>query len=228
MEHAEIALGMSLLGAFWLGALHVLEPAHGRSLVTAIAVGATNSRAGVLLYGLVVTVSHTLTALLIAVAVALLGRSTQTGSFTIYVRLCGAVLTMYFAYRMLRHAANQGKCGCSLHHSHEPTPAQAAHPVGLGLAGGLIPCYGSLVMVVAAIGTGQFTNAVPLVLAFGLGLGVTLVVSAMLSRKVVDRLGQNRKSPLAYSGYVAGGLVALAGIASLVWTIWELVHGAAG
>jgi ABC-type nickel/cobalt efflux system permease component RcnA len=214
---------MSLAGAFVLGALHVLEPAHGRSLITALAVGATNRRGGVLLYGLVVTAAHTFTTLLIAIAVTIFGTRTQTGSVAIYARFCGAVLTTYFAYKMLRHAAEQEKCRCALHHSHAPHNGVAAHPVGLGLAGGLIPCYGSLALVVAAIGTGQFGGAVPLVLVFGAGLGVTLVVSALLSQQITRLFARERKTPLAYSGYVAGGIVGLAGIAGLVWTVWEIV-----
>jgi len=223
MDTHEIQLGMPLAAAFLLGALHVLEPAHGRSLVSAIAVGATNKRSGVLLYGLIVTLSHIAGTMVLALLALWLGNYFSTGSAVLVIRLLASVATVYLAYRMLRHAGKHEKCGCALHEApKQPSPAS---PVGLGIVGGLIPCYGSLALVVAAVGGGQFAATVPLVLAFGLGLGVTLVVSGLLTRSVAARLASGRSGVLAYSGYVAGAMVMAAGLLGFGWTIFDAVAG---
>lgn len=219
MSHHEIHLGMTLPAAFVLGALHVLEPAHGRSLVTAIAVGAGTSTRGVLLYGAVVTGAHSLSTLAMAGIATWLGGFISPGSVADAVRFLGSLVTIYIAYRMLRHAALREECGCSLHRHEEATP------VGLGLAGGLVPCYGSLALVVAAIANGQVAATVPLVLAFALGLGVTLVVSALLARGASQRIRRRRTNPLEYSGYFAGGLVMAAGLIGIAWSVLGWLSG---
>ncbi len=155
--------------------------------------------------------------LAIAVVVALAGNAIAAGSAAWVVRILASLLTIAIAIKMFRHAAEQEKCGCTLHHEPKPT----TNPIALGIAGGLIPCFGSLSLVTASVGAGQFFAAVPLVLAFALGLGVTLIATAMLTREVGRRL----LTGFRYSGYLAAWLIGIAGVAGLLWTVWGIVAG---
>ncbi|GMV36999.1 MAG: hypothetical protein AMXMBFR61_15070 [Fimbriimonadales bacterium] len=209
--HHELRLGISLAAAFVLGALHVLEPAHGRSIVAALAVGLTGTRSTVLAYAGIVTLAHVATTLVIALAVALLGSILEPGAAANAIRVVGALLTVYFGWRMLRHAvAESADCHCPMH---SPEGREA---LGLGLAGGLIPCYGSLALVMAAVGAGSFGAAVPLVLAFALGLGATLLAAALMSATLANLLRERMDRIFRYAGHIAGGVVLLAGLVSLL------------
>ena len=210
----ELRLGMSLAAAFLLGALHVLEPAHGRSIVTAVAVGLTGSRATVLKYALVVTATHAATTFIIALAVALIGKMLEPGVTANVIRVIGALLTVYLGARMIRHSAVESEdCHCPMHAS------EGREALGLGLAGGLIPCYGSLALVMAAVGTGQFGAAVPLVLAFAIGLGATLFVAALMSEALATVLRERMDRLFRYAGHVSGTAILLAGLVGLVLAI---------
>jgi ABC-type nickel/cobalt efflux system permease component RcnA len=218
--HHELRLGMSLVAAFLLGALHVLEPAHGRSIITAVAVGLTGSRASVLRYALTVTVAHAAATFLIAVAVALLGSALEPGSTADAVRALGSLLTIYLGGRMLKHASEEGAdCHCPMH------AEKGNEALGLGVAGGLIPCYGSLALVMAAAGTGHFGAAVPLVLAFALGLGVTLLVAALMSEALAKVLRERMDRLFRYAGHVSGAAILLAGLGNLAYVIAQMLFG---
>jgi ABC-type nickel/cobalt efflux system permease component RcnA len=68
------------------------------------------------------------------------------------------------------------------HHHHAPPPDAAktragwARVVLLGLGGGLIPCWDAVLLLVVAIALNRFGFAIPLLIAFSLGLAVVLVL----------------------------------------------------
>jgi nickel/cobalt transporter (NicO) family protein len=66
-------------------------------------------------------------------------------------------------------------------HHHGPSPASARTTGGwlrivlMGLGGGLVPCWDAVLLLVAASAMGRLGFAIPLLLAFSLGLGAVLV-----------------------------------------------------
>jgi nickel/cobalt exporter len=67
------------------------------------------------------------------------------------------------------------------HHHHGPPPESAKTTGGwlrivlMGLGGGLVPCWDAVLLLVAASAMGRLGFALPLLLAFSLGLGAVLV-----------------------------------------------------
>jgi ABC-type nickel/cobalt efflux system permease component RcnA len=66
------------------------------------------------------------------------------------------------------------------HHHHHPVEAKTsfgwARVILLGLGGGMIPCYDAVLMFIVALNLGRVGLAIPLLIAFSLGLALVLVL----------------------------------------------------
>ena len=62
------SLSLILLAAFWLGALHALEPGHGKSIMGAYLIASRGGVRHAVLLGIVVTFTHTIVVFLLALA----------------------------------------------------------------------------------------------------------------------------------------------------------------
>ncbi len=68
------------------------------------------------------------------------------------------------------------------HHHHGPSPEDAKTGFGwvrvtlLGLGGGVVPCYDAVLMFIVALNLGRVGLAIPLLVAFSLGLAAVLVM----------------------------------------------------
>ncbi len=80
-----------------------------------------------------------------------------------------------------RHDQNHGHTHSHDHHHHGPPPESAKTTGGwlrivlMGLGGGLVPCWDAVLLLVAASAMGRLGFAIPLLIAFSLGLGAVLV-----------------------------------------------------
>ncbi|MBA3339742.1 MAG: High-affinity nickel-transporter [Geodermatophilaceae bacterium] len=72
-------------------------------------------------------------------------------------------------------------------HSHEPAVGRTGL-IGMGVAGGLVPSPSALIVLVASIALGRTVFGVLLVVAYGLGMAVTLTVAGLLLVRLRGRL----------------------------------------
>lgn len=206
----ELELGTPLFMAIVLGSLHVLEPVHGRSIFYAILVGSSRSVWRVIRFGLAVTFSHILTALLIALIAYLVGERIGAEQLTRGGQIVGIALSLIIGLVMLRSAIRSHRehidpaCHCVCHtieeddeksrqeHHHEH-PKVSTHQHNhkhfdvnssatlLGISGGIIPCSASVAALILAISTGKLAAGLQAMVAFGMGLGVTLTVVGVIT-----------------------------------------------
>ncbi|MDK9700330.1 MAG: sulfite exporter TauE/SafE family protein [bacterium] len=206
----ELEIGTSLLMAIALGSLHVLEPVHGRSIFYAILVGSSRSVWRVIRFGVAVTLSHILTALLIALFAYLIGERIGAEQLTRGGQIIGITLSFVIGLVMLRSAIRSHRehidpeCHCVCHtieeddekdkpeHQHKHPP-KSTHQHNhkhfdvnssvtlLGISGGIIPCSASVATLILAISTGKLAAGLQAMVAFGLGLGVTLTVVGIIT-----------------------------------------------
>lgn len=222
--------------AFVLGALHVLEPAHGRSIIHALLVGSRGSKADVLRFGAAVVLSHIGVAAVLAAAAWFIGEHVG-GVLGPAFKVAGAAITIAIGGLMLTCGVGQHTTcmhkhrGIEGHHDHEHEEVHAAHmlqahvtnPTILGVTGGLIPCQGTIALITYAMGAGYLQEAVPLLVAFAAGLGLCLVAVGLITvagkaraRDLSERLGHSRALALA-----PGALVALMGLVALFFSMQE-------
>ena len=186
-----------------LGALHALEPGHGKTIVAAYLVGARGTAGHAVLLGLVVTTAHTS-------GVFLLGAVTLYASRYIVPEQLypwlGAISGLSVAglgiFIFLRHLT--GQSGEHSHasgepHSHwflsifkrntqgdEQATAAASTRDGralclrelciLGITGGIVPCPAALVVLLSAFSLHRIGFGLFLITAFSLGLAAVLVI----------------------------------------------------
>jgi ABC-type nickel/cobalt efflux system permease component RcnA len=184
--------GVSLLGlgliAVALGAAHAIQPGHGKTLVAATVVDERGGTARAAALALIITATHTGSVLLV-VAGLWLSRSHHYGAIhDAMARGAGYLIAAIGLWRLGRHLAGYGE-----HDQEEigPSSPGARGLVGLGVAGGLVPCWDAVGLVVLAEAVGRLALGVALLVAFGMGMATVLVavgwLAARLRRDLVRR-----------------------------------------
>jgi ABC-type nickel/cobalt efflux system permease component RcnA len=197
--------------AFGLGALHALEPGHGKTIVAAYLVGSRGTARHALLLGLIVTASHT--AGVFALGAITLYASRYIVPEQLYPWLgvfSGLTIAGLGGYMFLRRWS-----GLDLDHSHtaggvhghwfssskqRAVPPETAKPISLyqlfvlGITGGIIPCPAALVVLLSAFALHRIGLGFFLIIAFSLGLAAVLIGFGMLmvyGRRFLGRLRVN-------------------------------------
>ena len=201
--------------ALGLGALHALEPGHGKTIVAAYLVGSRGTARHALLLGLIVTAAHT--AGVFALGAITLYASRYIVPEQLYPWLgvfSGLTIAGLGGYMFLRRWS-----GLDLDHSHaagqlhshwfsssNKSATVALAPVengksvslyqlfALGITGGIIPCPAALVVLLSAFALHRIGLGFFLIIAFSLGLAGVLIGFGMLmvyGRRFMARLQVN-------------------------------------
>ncbi|MFG3161998.1 nickel transporter [Streptomyces sp. NPDC048232] len=196
---------LALVVAIALGAGHALAPGHGKTLMaaTAAARGGGARLKDVLPMAASVTVTHTLG--VVALGVLVTAGSAATPSVVAWLGVAGGALVTLAGASLVRRALRNrahGRTHAHAHahdhdhdhdHPHEHGPHTHTHPVSptlrgtilLGFAGGLVPSPSAVVVLVGAAAVGHAWFGLLLVVAYGLGLALTLTAAGV----AVVRLG---------------------------------------
>lgn len=179
---ASRGLPWLVLGAFAvaLGALHALEPGHGKSLVTAVALGPDVRFYQPAILGLATTIAHTGSVLLIGAGLWFTGTSEVVPLHLALTRAAGFVIATVGFWRLGRHLG--GYCVHDVSHAGSVKISNLGL-LGLGLAGGLVPCWDAVALIVLAAALGRLAAGVGLVLAFSAGMGLVLLTVGALACK---------------------------------------------
>ena len=179
---------LALLIAVMLGAIHALAPGHGKTFMAAQAI--SRGRRGlrdILTLGLTVTVTHTLGVLVLGLLVAG-GSSIVTPGLFPWLGAASGALVALTGCTLLRRALRPRPAdshGHSHGHGHSHSHGDGhGHPrvdmprrgtvLIMGFAGGLMPSPSAIVVLLGAVALGHAWFGVLLVLAYGLGLALTL------------------------------------------------------
>lgn len=183
--------------AIGLGALHALEPGHGKTIVAAYLVGSRGTACHAFLLGMIVTVSHT-------AGVFALGAITIYASHFIVPEqlypwlgvFSGLTIAGLGGYMFLRRWSGLDPAHSHLNgetHSHwfarlegRPSSVEQRKAVSLsqlfvlGVTGGIIPCPAALVVLLSALALHRIGLGFFLIFAFSLGLAAVLIGFGML------------------------------------------------
>jgi ABC-type nickel/cobalt efflux system permease component RcnA len=201
-----------------LGALHALEPGHGKTLVAAYLAGSRGTAWHAVLLGVIVTLSHT-------ASVYVLGGITLYASrYIVPDRLypwlgafSGLIIAAFGVMLFLRRWSGQdaplteghthwhdrflGQVSGSGHAASAPTLGREPLPLRqlfiLGITGGLVPCPAALVVLLSAVALHRIAFGFFLILAFSFGLAAVLIAIGLLivqAGRLVS--GFNSESPL--------------------------------
>jgi len=200
-----------LLGSIIFGAVHALQPGHGKTLVAAYLVGERGTTMHALSLGLVTTITHTGVVLMISVILWLAGNRISTERIqSVLSFISGAMVAGLGVWLLLRRLAGQADhfhfFGGKHHHHgpdghhHLPSPAQGGvrwwNLIMLGIGGGIVPCWDAIVLQIYVTAKGELWLGPPIILAFSAGLAATLVAIGILVVKLkgfgASRWGKGR------------------------------------
>ncbi|GGT55494.1 hypothetical protein GCM10010207_64360 [Streptomyces atratus] len=247
LDHG-VALPLALLVAAAVGALHACAPGHGKSLAAGYLVGGRGRPRDAVWLGGIVAVMHTFSVAALAVGWWLAASSTPdiaalTGWLQLIASLVVAGVGVSLLWRHLRHRRHHQphphhrpdhEHGHGHRHDHGHDHGHSHHIpdapslltwrglVLLGASGGLLPSPSAFLVLLTGLLTGRVGIALAMVVAFGLGMALTLTGVGLIVLRgrdaLLDRVSRSRtlqtwtpRVPLlAASAVVAGGTVASA------------------
>lgn len=194
---------ISLLTAFGLGALHALEPGHGKSLAAAYLVGTRATPKHAIILGSTVTITHTFSVFLMGLVTLFLSSFIVPEKLFPYLGLLSAFIVIVMGIGMILNAVRQRRQGnVATDHTHEydantnqlvhahggkqhahvpPAKMNARNVLAVGISGGLVPCPAALIVMLSAIALGRVGFGMLLIVVFSLGLaGVLTGISLAL------------------------------------------------
>jgi ABC-type nickel/cobalt efflux system permease component RcnA len=203
-----------------LGALHALEPGHGKTIVAAYLVGSRGTARHAVLLGLIVTGAHTAGVYLLGAITLGASKYIVPGQLYPWLEMVsGITIAVFAAYLMIR--AWTGENGDHNHthwfSSNRGVPdAQAAKDIPLtrlltlGITGGMVPCPAALVVLLGAFSMHRVGFGLFLIVAFSLGLAAVLVAIGLsmvyagqfLARWKSDGAFIKRWLPVASAGFM--------------------------
>lgn len=193
-----------------LGAAHAVQPGHGKTLVTAAALNPGARFYEPALLGLATTVAHVGSVLSIAAMLWYTG-SSRVGTIHLgLARAAGFAVAASGLWRLGRHLG-----GLSEHEAEGHAIGARSLPglIGLGLAGGMVPCWDAVGLLVMAAALGRLAAGIGLVLAFSVGMAAVLVAVGVLAWKLRTSVVAIDRNPAWQHGLgiACGGLLAVIG-----------------
>jgi ABC-type nickel/cobalt efflux system permease component RcnA len=186
-----VPLAFLILGAAGLGAVHALQPGHGKTLITAVSLGPDARLYRSLLLAVSATLAHLASVLLIAAVLWITGGAAVAGIHRGLSQVAGFVIAAAGLWRV-------GRClgGYDVHAAHAPASSEldqseAGIPgiVSLGAAAGIVPCWDAVGLLVLAASVGRLGIGVLLVMAFSAGMAVVLATVAAVVCKIKAVVG---------------------------------------
>jgi ABC-type nickel/cobalt efflux system permease component RcnA len=208
MAPNHLSAGFVIIAAFiaaGLGALHALEPGHGKTIVAAYLVGSRGTARHAFLLGLIVTISHTAGVYLLGAVTLFAQKYVLPDRLYPFLSVLSGMLIAgmgfyLFLQRLAGDFAHTHTHGPGTHrhglwwHSHAPSgepEALAAEPPEdsrepekrirgrqlaiLGITGGMVPCPAAIVVLLSAAAFHRVVFGLFLIAAFSAGLAATLI-----------------------------------------------------
>jgi nickel/cobalt transporter (NicO) family protein len=190
---SNLGLGLLLVLSAVFGAAHAFTPGHGKTMVAAYLVGERGTVWHAVTLGLTATAAHTGSVLLVAVGLFAFYGNTAPATAQGWLMLVGGLFIFgvgaWLFMQRLRGRADHVHLFNS-DHTHAPDGSVTYHApkagpktnfgwvrvVLLGLGGGIIPCWDAVMMLLLAMAQGQIGLAIPLLLAFSVGLAAVMIL----------------------------------------------------
>jgi nickel/cobalt exporter len=185
-----------LLAAFGWGALHALSPGHGKTMVAAYLVGTRGTARHAVALGATVTITHTIGVFALGAVTLALSQYILPEQLYPWLTLTSGLLVVIVGVNVLRsrvRAAREAREAAHHHHHHHHHHDDLTWRslVGMGASAGLIPCPSALVVLLGAVSQHQVPLGLLLIVAFSLGLAMTLTalgLAVVYAGKATSRL----------------------------------------
>jgi nickel/cobalt transporter (NicO) family protein len=203
-----LALALAL---FW-GAAHALGPGHGKSIVAAYLIGQRGTVRHAAYLGGIVTVTHTAGVFALGAVTLLLSEFIVPEDLYPWLNLVAGLMVVAIGVAVLRARLSHRRAHeHGRHHDHYDHDLSLRSLIAVGVSGGLLPCPSALVVLLAAISLHRTAFGLALVLAFSVGLAITITAIGLVA--VLARGVFRRKS---FDGRLVRALPAASAVSILV------------
>ncbi|MBV8149356.1 MAG: hypothetical protein JO092_09720 [Candidatus Eremiobacteraeota bacterium] len=167
---------LTVLTAFGLGALHALEPGHGKALLAFTLVGARATAKQACILAASLTFAHTFAVLLLGVALFYLADFASESIFGWITLLSGAAVAIVGGRALAAAIAHARPDHGHLHASPFAGPGPLTFPnaVVAAMSGGIAPCPAAVVVLLAALRLHRIGYGIALIVVFSLGIAFVL------------------------------------------------------
>lgn len=230
-SHAhELTLGL----AFGLGALHALEPGHGKTAMLAYFASERGSLIHPIIAGISSAISHSVSLMAIAAMVHLThhlitgDHHHHNDTVTSSMQWISAGLIVVVGLWMLLSAwrATPTKCGCGAHHepcgeTEKPEKPETTSKMKsgysksalLGIAFGLLPCPSAMAAYFTSMSEGSPVAAYAVIGLFAAGIATSLSITGIVMQVLGKRLSRRDwKLPQLPWAYIRGGMITCVGL----------------
>lgn len=193
---SDAGVGVLLLAAFLFGMAHAFTPGHGKTLVAAYLVGERGTIRHAVMLGLSTTLAHTGSVIGIAIVLWYLYRDGVPETAQGWLQFTGGMLILLVGLWLLLQRLRGRADHVHLFNDHhqEKQSFGWSRVILLGLGGGLIPCWDAVMLLFVAISAGRLAFAIPMLVAFSVGLAAVLVMLGVgvviTHRKGAGRFGE--------------------------------------
>lgn len=176
---------LTILAAFGLGALHGLEPGHGKALLAFTLVGARATLKQAAILAAALTFAHTIAVLLLGLVLSFAVGFATENLFAWITLISGAAVAAIGA-RSLASAVSHARAHAAgsahdHHHTHDhphaiagSTPLHFRSAVVAAMSGGIAPCPAAIVVLLTALHLHRVGYGLMLIVVFSLGLAAIL------------------------------------------------------
>lgn len=207
--------------AFALGAGHALAPGHGKALVGAWLLGARGRARDALALGAVLTVTHTASVFALGALALVIERRVGSDKVLRALELMSGAMVMGVALSQLPGRVRALRANAPA--MDDPAHAEAHRPreltpralLAMGISGGIVPCPGALVVLLAAVSMRRVGFGLALLVAFSLGLAAVLSgvgLAFVLARRWFDRIPGDGRALRALAVGSSCAVLALGGV----------------
>ena len=186
----------TLPAAIGLGALHSLEPGHGKGVISAYLISSGAKIKDAVMIGLISALAHTLSIILLAVSASSTVKILVPENITYWFQLISGIVVIYIGLNMITqrifdniaakqklHKLHDSHCfnnHCNHHqHKHSSTPSSRYNLFLTGFFTGIVPCPTALAILLAAVSADKIPLGLGLVGAFSIGSAITMVTIAI-------------------------------------------------
>ncbi|SHK51148.1 nickel/cobalt transporter [Desulforamulus aeronauticus] len=184
--------------ALGIGALHALEPGHGKSIMGAYLIMSRGRSRDAVVLGLTSAITHTMVIVVLAIlthsatALAISTVSIPQDRVETWLKLGSGLIIVLVGLRMVFRRSPTCSCGCG-HSHHAPSKLLRRQPQAkgnlldillLGFTNGLLPCPSALAVLLLAVSSGALISGLALVFAFGIGGAIALVTIGLVFVKL--------------------------------------------
>lgn len=218
---------LSILAAMGLGALHAMEPGHGKSVLSAYIISIRAKALQAVLLGLISSAAHALSILVLASLAAWSVQSLAPDRLIQWLGgLSGLLIICIGISRIVRLSAPRivtvrkwtgGDIQETAHrhrfHVHgDHPPATLKQFLTIGLTTGILPCPSAMTILLAAVGSHHFLAGIQLVFAFSIGGALTMALLGYVVSKMGAAFART-DSPGALRGtaYLSAVLIVVLG-----------------